>query len=146
MNETDALELIRELRLMGVKVSTAIEMRICGDDSRFDQIDSSIASLRRLIKSQGDAIMATQAEFGAVLTRIDTATNEVAADLQALRDQIAGAGMSAEDEAAILAGLDAAASRLEGIGRDPENPVPVEGGGEGGTGGGTGEGGDGGTS
>lgn len=68
--------------------------------------------------------MASQDEFNAVLGRIDTATNEIAADISGLRDQIAGLGLPSTVEADILAQLDAAASRLEGIGADNANPVP----------------------
>ncbi len=59
-----------------------------------------------------------------LITQIDEATNEVASDLQALRDQLAN-GVSAEDAASIQARLDAAATRLRVLGADPENPVPA---------------------
>jgi len=52
--------------------------------------------------------------------RVNAATNEIAADLKALRDKLAaGATMSAED-AAVLDGI---VANLELMGKDPENPV-----------------------
>jgi hypothetical protein len=56
-------------------------------------------------------------EFSA---RVDAATNEIAADLQALRDKIAaGTALTADDATA----LDGLASKLEALGKDPEAPV-----------------------
>lgn len=68
--------------------------------------------------------MAKQDLFEAALSKIDAATTDIASDLQALRDQIAGGGLSPEVEDAVLAKLDAAAARLEGIAADPADPVP----------------------
>lgn len=68
--------------------------------------------------------MATQEGFETVLDRIDTATTEIATDLRDLREQVKGAGLSAELEESILARLEAHATRLEGIAADPEDPVP----------------------
>lgn len=84
-----------------------------------------LATLFYIIKNQ-ETIMATLAQFEAALARIDAATTDIAADLQALKDQIAGAGLSSEVESEVLAKLEAAASKLEGIGGSVENPVPDE--------------------
>ena len=64
-------------------------------------------------------------DFEAVLGRIDTATNDVAADLRKLRDDLANAGLSVEQEAAVLGKLDAAATALEAVAADPADPVPT---------------------
>lgn len=71
-------------------------------------------------------IMSKMSEFNEKMEAMDAATNEIASDLQALRDQIAG-GLSADDATAALATLDAKIARLQQLGADPENPVPVEG-------------------
>jgi hypothetical protein len=66
--------------------------------------------------------------FETVLSEIDTATTEIAAELTALRDQLAAGGLTPEQEAEVLTKLEAAATRLKGIAADPEAPVPpVEG-------------------
>jgi hypothetical protein len=79
-------------------------------------------------------IMASAAD---VARRIDAATNEVASDLQAARDALQSLRDSVETDkqAAVdqaLGSLDTSISRLEELGRDPQNPVPDPG-----TGGGT---------
>jgi hypothetical protein len=71
-------------------------------------------------------IMASKEE---VLGRLDSATNEVAADLTDLRDRLQQAIVD-KDQAvqdavnAVLGDFDAPISRLEAIGQDPANPVP----------------------
>lgn len=67
--------------------------------------------------------MSKATEIQAVLDQVDTATNEVAADLQALRDQLAG-GVTADEATGIQARLTALADRLTVMGKDPENPAP----------------------
>lgn len=73
--------------------------------------------------------MATLEQFEAALTRIDGATTNIANELQSLKDQIANQGLPSDVEANVLARLDAAATKLEGIGKTPENPVPGDNGG-----------------
>jgi hypothetical protein len=68
--------------------------------------------------------MATEQDVLALVTRLDAATNAVAATLQSLRDQIADGGLTKEQEAAAVASLDGAIARLEALGANPENPVP----------------------
>jgi hypothetical protein len=77
-----------------------------------------------IIKNQ-NKIMATLEQFEAALARIDAATTDIAADIQSLKDQIAGAGLPAEVENSVLARLDTIAGQLEAIGGSVENPVPV---------------------
>lgn len=66
----------------------------------------------------------TAEDFAAVIKRIDDATTAEADRLKALKDQIAALGLDATTEESIFAQLDASAARLEGLGSDPENPVP----------------------
>lgn len=67
--------------------------------------------------------MAT-AELKAALAKIDTATDNIAADIQRLKGQI-GTGMSDADVAAVQAEADRIASKLEGIAADSDDPVPA---------------------
>ena len=66
--------------------------------------------------------------FGELVTRLNTATSNIAARLQAERDKLAeallNAGISKQEEEAALAGLDAEIKRLEDMGTDSGNPVP----------------------
>lgn len=74
-----------------------------------------------------EKIMAKLEDFQTQLSRVDAATNKIAEDLQKLKDQIAGSGMDAETEASVLAQLDAAATKLEGIGKPADTPTdPTE--------------------
>jgi chromosome segregation ATPase len=73
-----------------------------------------------------DKIMADLAQFEAALSRIDTATTNIANQLRDLKDQIANQGLSAEVEAQVLTRLETAASQLEQVGTSVENPVPTE--------------------
>jgi hypothetical protein len=85
-----------------------------------------IDQLSRHIEHMEELIMATTAE---IIARLDAATNEVAADLQAVRDALTAAlvDVDAAKRAAVdeaLAQLDAPIARLEALGADPANPVP----------------------
>lgn len=81
--------------------------------------------------------MATVSQFETAFTRIDTATSAAASVLTQIRAKIAeletNAGISASDEASVLAKLDGVATSLENMAKTPENPVPVEPGPGGGT-------------
>jgi hypothetical protein len=77
-----------------------------------------------IIKNQ-NKIMATLEQFEAALARIDAATTDIAADIQSLKDQIAGAGLPADVENSVLSRLDTIAGQLEAIGGSVENPVPA---------------------
>lgn len=86
----------------------------------------ALAALVQMIQDLGGQLVATAEEFA---TRLNTATDEIASDLQALRDQlqsvrdeIPAAQQAAVDSA--LALLDAPIARLEALGQDPTNPVP----------------------
>lgn len=68
----------------------------------------------------------TEAQFDAVLSRIDTGTNAVAARIRSLEDAIRNQGLTPEQEEALLARTTGLADALEAIGKDPNNPVPID--------------------
>jgi archaellum component FlaC len=73
---------------------------------------------------QIQSIMASIQDFQDQLNRIGAATDNIAADLVRLADQIANGGLSAADETAIVESLRAAAEKLEGVAAI--NPEPIE--------------------
>jgi len=85
---------------------------------KLDQIHHAVARLATQEKADTKMV---SAQIQAFSDRVNSATNEIASDLKALRDKVAaGQPLSPED----VALLDSAASRLEVMGVDPENPVP----------------------
>jgi len=62
--------------------------------------------------------------FDNLVERLNTATNEVAADLAQLKADLASNDLSSSDAAARLEPL---VSRLEEMGKDPDNPDPSAG-------------------
>lgn len=83
-----------------------------------DQILHAVANLATHTK---ESLMTVTAQIQEFSDRVNAATNEIAADLQALRDKVAAGTPLTEEDTALL---NAAASRLEAMGADPENPVP----------------------
>jgi predicted nucleic acid-binding Zn-ribbon protein len=86
----------------------------------------ALAALAQENHQLKENLMATAEEFA---QRLDVATNEIAADLQSLRDQLQAVRdqIPAAQQAAVdtaLAQLDAPIARLEALGQDPQNPVP----------------------
>lgn len=69
----------------------------------------------------------TEERFKAALTQIDNVTNEMAAELRSLKDQISAnnAGMTKEAEEGLLNQVESIAQRLTLIGTSPDNPVPT---------------------
>lgn len=61
-----------------------------------------------------------QEEFDAIIGRLNTVTNDIAADYQKLLDEIANNSVSAES----LANAAANISTLEALGASVSNPVP----------------------
>lgn len=61
--------------------------------------------------------MAKLQDMTDALDRIDTATNEVATELTDLKKQLTNAGLPADVEDTVLARLQAAATKLEGVGK-----------------------------
>ena len=68
-------------------------------------------------------LMTSLQDFKDGFARIDAATSAIAQKLRDLSGQIGN--MSAADEDAAKALLDSAASALEAMGANPDNPVPV---------------------
>lgn len=60
--------------------------------------------------------MATLEQFMTALGRIDAATNNLAVQLQQLKDKVAQGGVTPENEDWILGQLDAAIVKLQGMG------------------------------
>ncbi len=85
------------------------------------------------LKNQGhklSIIMATFQDFQDQLTRIGAATENIAADLVRLADQIAKGGLTTEEETEISDALKLAAEKLEAVAAvnpEPTPEPPVEG-------------------
>lgn len=94
----------------------------CGCEQRLSQVEAKLTELERKQKQMADE---TKSQFETVIKKIDDATTEVANDLRDIRERLKEVGLSAADEAAILAKLQSAADRLTAIGADPADPVPV---------------------
>jgi len=86
-----------------------------------------------MLKNQGrkiEIIMATFQDFQDQLTRIAAATENIAADLVRLADQIAKGGLTTEEETEISEALKLAAEKLEAVAAinpEPTPEPPVEG-------------------
>jgi SMC interacting uncharacterized protein involved in chromosome segregation len=77
---------------------------------RFDALELHLASFHK------EFLMA-KTDMLAALAKIDTATNNIAADIKALKDKI-GTGMSDADVAEVQGILDSTATKLEAIAAD----------------------------
>jgi hypothetical protein len=86
----------------------------------FDRLVTKINRILRLCEVQHMA----SAEIKAALAKIDTATDNIAADIVRLKEKI-GTGMTDAEVAEVQAGLDKTVTKLEGIAADPDNPEPV---------------------
>lgn len=62
-------------------------------------------------------------KFEELRQRLDTATNGIAAELKALKDQISG-GLSASEAQKVVDDMTPLIERLEGMGKDENNPIP----------------------
>lgn len=76
------------------------------------------------IERKQDEAMSKYTEISELLSAMDAATNEIASDIDALREQVAG-GLTPEQATDVTAKLDAMKSRLVALGQDPEDPVPA---------------------
>jgi uncharacterized protein YukE len=111
----------------------------CLDGLIFDFLEGYIINKNSIIQKL-DQIMANQKDFQDAFKRIDDATSSIAtgissaaAKISGLEDKIKALGLDASQEADILSHvqgiapvLEQAASSLEQIAKDPENPVPVD--------------------
>lgn len=68
--------------------------------------------------------MVTKGDFDALLAAVNDATNKIAARIQALIDKQNAGGLTAEEEEAVKAGLEAEVAKLQALGADSTNPVP----------------------
>lgn len=91
---------------------------ICGDP----RMDEAIRLLREILSQLGK-IMAVSKQELALLDTMNAATNAVADQLTALRQQLADADSPADTQA-VLDGMTALASHLTAIAADPNAPVP----------------------
>lgn len=90
------------------------------------EIKRSLGALLRgvaALHTQGDSIMAISKELQDAMAAIDDATNTVAARISDLSGQIT-TGMSQADVDAVVAQLNAEATKLNTIAADPNQPVP----------------------
>lgn len=94
-----------------------INIHISGDYAELEKKLNKIISFNK-------HIMATLEAFETALSRIDTATTNIAEQLRELKEQVTNAGLSAEVEAQVLSRLETAATQLEAVGASVENPVP----------------------
>lgn len=79
-----------------------------------------------MLKNQGrkiEIIMANLQDFKDLLTRVDTATNNIAEDLKRLAAQVEAGGLTQKDEFEISEALKLAAEKLEAVAA--VNPEPV---------------------
>ena len=84
-----------------------------------DVRDDHTTALLRQILAQGEKLIMAAADLKAAVARIDIATSNIAADIQAIKAKI-GTGMTDAEVAEVQAALDASAARLEAL--DAENP------------------------
>lgn len=77
----------------------------------------------KLINHKHKITMATLQQFQDELAKLDAATTAIATTLEDLKAQITNAGISAADEDAIVATLDAAITKLQGLGTPPAAPT-----------------------
>ena len=89
-------------------------MRLCEFLRHHHRTESILSRLDR-IEGALTAMAATLQDFQTALDRIDTATNGIADEIKALKDQIAGAGLDPAAQAALLSSLEAAAAKIEGV-------------------------------
>jgi len=67
--------------------------------------------------------MAIPQKLTDALARLDSETDEMATYVRGLQDTIT-TSMTQDDVDSVHAGLQAVATRLDGIAKDPENPAP----------------------
>jgi hypothetical protein len=116
---------LNNLQITNMKLSIEIHhfIHLDGDN---EKILGKVLSIVNQTNSNIKTIMGKVQDFDAVLGRIDAATSAIAAEITDLKTQIQGNGLSDDVEAAVLAKLDAAATKLEGIGKADTTPVTPE--------------------
>ena len=86
--------------------------------------NSRVVELLQIQAVQISKIMATFQDFQDQLTRIGAATENIAADLVRLADQIAKGGLTTEEETEISDALKLAAEKLEAVAAVNPEPTP----------------------
>jgi hypothetical protein len=92
------------------------------DETMRAHVDDILARLAAL-QVQGDKLMSASTEILQVISDMNNATNQLAAEVEALRGRVTG-GMSDAEAAEIKAQMVALRDRLIALGQDPQNPVP----------------------
>jgi uncharacterized coiled-coil DUF342 family protein len=90
----------------------------------FDDLEKKLDKIFSSIKLIHKEMAQTQEQWEAVLTRIDTATTNIANQLRDLKEQLENQGLPADVEQQVFSRLETAANQLEQVGASPENPVP----------------------
>ena len=93
------------------------------DASGLAELKTLILALSAQLSQVKESVMTSAADFQAGFARIDKATSLIAERLKALSANIGS--MSADEETAAKAQLDALAATLEAMGANPDQPVPV---------------------
>ena len=75
--------------------------------------------MRRDLAHDWGYLMASMEQFEAALMAVNDATNALAVEVARLREIIAGGGLSADQEAVVLASLSDIEARLKAIGQAP---------------------------
>ncbi len=85
-------------------------------------LDKILTRLRAL-EAQGEHILMVNQQTRDAMTRIETATTDLGGRITALIAKI-GTGMTDQDVADVNTELGTIATSLEGMAKDPENPIP----------------------
>lgn len=104
-----------------------IHIHVHHHETALAAIDSKLVALGvkvNAIHKQGVTIMNMQADIAAALAAVDTETTRIATYLEGVLAQLNRTDLTEAQEAAVLAGIQAAADRLKGIGTSATNPVP----------------------
>lgn len=97
-------------------------MKIEITHNHYHHNDPKVIDYLQIINSKLNKIMTKEEQVLATLQGINEATNDIAADITALKDQIAAGTVTDET----IAGLEAAAERLKGIAAETPNPPAEE--------------------
>jgi hypothetical protein len=81
-----------------------------------------IELLQRIVTQQQEFLMVSEATKAA-LARIETATTDLGTRVRAIQEKV-GIGMTDADVTDVNTELGSIASNLEGMAKDPENPIP----------------------
>jgi len=110
--------------------SAGVVVHVAGDlYLSFDHAPAITQSLQRVetvlevLRQQGVSLMTVASNIQDLIAAMNTATNAIAARIAALIAQISG-GLSASEAESVNAELTTLKTQLEGLGANPDNPVP----------------------